>query len=523
MQGLGNLMFGSGSFAEGAKTITAGKPRSDSNIDISYPSFARTSREQIKWLSVNEPDIEAITTAMTTKTMGVTINIQVESKNSKFNNEAEEYLEEFTNFEFINGEEMSVCELSGAHNFDQSVDIMDRFIQKNGGIIIRHHFSNSWRIPYKFEVVGVDMIDVMKSTPFLIDGEKTETTRNGIVRDKNGKITGLWLYTNELKTKSELVPYSNITYYHEVWINIDQQTAVSKLTSILSRLDMTTQYGVAELEAAIEEAKAGNYIESSVYAELMKVVGDIISAQSTSGNALQRIGTVKDLVTPILKDMSNLGIKAKGLTPIPLGDKIQWNTSKRDSAYKDMNENSEMKIAASQGLSDIGVYSKASDANYSAIKATLETDQMTADKRFNSISKKIFFGIFARAIQVGVQTGRITERVAYWKNPNQFNKFRYLRQNKIDIEPAKNALANKTNIELGLKTKGRIVEEATGQKYEVFKEESYQQDLLDITYEVKLEKARQEMYKKEGIEMPTEAKVQNNTTQAFLENTMKEL
>ena len=518
-----NLIYGNSSYAEGAKTITAGKPRSDSNIDISHPSFARTTREQIKWLNVNEPDIQAITSSMNAKTMGVTINIQVESKNNKFNTEAEEYLEEFTNFEFINGEEISVCELSGTHNFDACADIIDTFIQKNGGIIIRHHFSNEWEIPYKFEIVSVDMIDVMKSTPFLIDGQKTESTRNGIVRDKNGKKIGIWLYSNELKTKSELVSYKNITYYHEVWINIDQQTSVSKLTSILSRLDMTTQYGIAELEAAIEEAKAGNYIESGVYAELMKVVGDIISSQATTGNAQTKIGTVKDLVTPILKDMSNLGIKAKGLTPIPLGDKVQFNTSKRDSAYKDMNQNSEMKIAASQGMSDIGVYSKAAEANYSAIKATLETDQMTADKRFNSISKKIFFGIFARAIQVGIQIGRITERTAYWKNPKQFNKFRYLRQNKIDIEPAKNALANKTNIELGLKTKGRIVEESTGQKYEVFKEESFNQDLLDIEYEVRLAKAKQDAYTKAGIIMPTDTKVQNNMTQAFLENTMKEL
>lgn len=516
-----NLIFGGG-FAEGAKTITAGKPKIDGHIDIKYPSLAPTSRKQINWLNVNEPELQSIITSLTSKTMGVTINVQVESPYEQFNKESEELIEEHCGMELVDGEETSVGELTGKHHFGSNARRISDFTGLNGGIIVRHHYSKEWRLRYKYELIGVDMIDISKTIVRTQD-TSAETTINGLVRNKFGKITGIYLYTDDRKTKSTIVPSKEITYYSEVWVSLDQQTAVSKLTTILSKLDQTTQYGIAELDAAIEEAKAGHYIKSTAYNELMLVVAQEIG-KVTTGTGTDRIKNVKDLVTPILRDMANLGIKARGLTPIASGDEVVFNTAKRDGVYKELNSNSEMKIASSQGMSDIGIFSKAADANYSSIKYTLETDQRTADIRFDNIKNQVFFGIFSRIIQVGVQIGRIKDRVAYWNNPNKFHKFRYLRQNKIDTEPAKNALANKTNIELGLKTKGQIVEEATGQKYETYLAKQHEQQILELSYEVKIEKARKEAYEKEGIIMPTnDTKKKDKTTQAFFDNAIKDL
>ena len=497
-----NLIYGGG-YAQGAKTITSGMPKADGHIDRYYPSFAKKMREQINWLNVNEPDVQAIVSSVTSKTMGVSINVQVESKNKIFNQEAEELIEEHGSFGMENGNIVALGELTGKLHFNASARLVSDFTALNGGIIVRHHYSNAWSIPYKYEFIGVDMIDISK-TDIMQDKNKSGTTINGIVRNKNGQITDVWIFSTPEKTESTKVKYTELTYYSEVWVNIDQQVAVSKLTSTLSRLDQSTQYGIAELESAIEEAKAGHYVKSTAYNELMRVVADEIN-NSTLGTGADKINAVKDLVTPILRDMSNLGIKARGLTPIASDDEVQFNTAKRDSAYKDMNNNSEMKIAASQGMSDIGVYSKAADANYSSIKYTLETDQRTADIRFDNFKNQIFFEIHTRIIKVGIQIGRITERKAYWKNPNLFNKFRYLRQNKIDTEPAKNAVANKTNIELGVKTKGQIVEESTGVKYETFLRKKHDQDILELEYEVKLEKARQEKFAKAEIVAPEDA------------------
>jgi capsid protein len=361
------------------------------------------------------------------------------------------------------------------------------------------------------------MIDISKTTVSYQD--TSSTTINGIVRNKWGQITHLYLFKDHKKTRSEKVKYDNITYYSEVWLNIDQQVAVSKLTSMLSKIDKTTQYENSELQSAIEESKAGHYIKSSAYNELMRVVADEV-ANHVSGTGAERIRKVKDLVTPILRDLSNLGVKPKGLTPIASGDDVQFNNTKRDSQYKDMNNNSEKKSSASQGLSDIGVYSKASEANYSSIKYTLETDQRTADIRFDNIKAHILDEILERLIMIGVQIGRITERVAYWNNPYAFNKFRYLRQNKIDTEPAKNAQANKTNIELGIETEADIIEKSKGVSYEDFLKKRHEQKIQELKYDVEFEKARQKAYKDAGIEFTEKSKsneVENTNEEGLMD------
>ncbi len=500
-----NLIYGGGYYAEGAKTITAGKPHVDGNLDYRDSQFPRKIRSQIGWLNVNEPDVSAIVSSLTSKTMGVNLSAQVESSNSGFNSQAESFLEDFCGYEFIGGASRATCDLNGRLHFSSLARTMSDFAALHGGFLVKHHYNLAWRIPYRIELISVDMIDINKNV-YLIVPTDLPRTLNGLVRDSFGEITGVWLYTDHTKAKSELVSYSKLTYYSEVWVSIDQHTAVSRLTSILSRLDMATQYGIAELEAAVEEAKAGHYVESSAYSELMKIVGEEI-AKVQGATPAERINKAKDMVTPILIQMSNLGIKARGLTPLPQGDKPVFNTTKRNTIYNDMNNNSEMKIASSQGLSDIGVYSKAASANYSSIKYTLETDQRTCDIRFNDISMRVLFGIVARAVEVGIQLGRITDRASYWKNPNDFLKFRWLRQNKIDTEPGKTAVANKTNVQLGIKAKGQIVEESTGIKYENFLAKKYEQDLLELQYEAKLAEARKNL----GIMTPTDTS--NGVTQ----------
>lgn len=489
-----NNFFGE-MYAQGATTSTAGKLLIDGNIDLKASSFPRKIREQTHWLNVNTTDVPTIVRTNTNKTIGVSVSTQVETKSKTFNKQAESLIEKHG--------KKGVGELTGRHHFNKSLRIMSDFDLLDGGFIIRHHYSPIWEIPYKYELVGVDMIDVTKTT-HSFEATRTETTINGLVRNKWGQITHLWLYATEEKISSIKVPYDNLTYYSDTWISIDQQTAASKLVSMLKTLDQSLQYGTATLNSAIEAAKAGHYLKSQAYNEVMMVVADTIKANTTGKDAAS-IAKAIDLVKPIMRQLSNLGIKPHGVTPIASGDEVQFDTKKTDSEYKALNDNNEMKMASSLGYSDIGTYKKASDANYSSIKATIEMDQITADVRFNDLENVVLQEIHTRLIRVGIQQGFIKERVKYWSNPYDYNKFRYLRQNKIDIEPAKNATANKTNIELGIDTEANIVETKYGIKYEDYLDKKHEQDLLRLGYEAKIEKARQDIFEKEGVVLPEDA------------------
>lgn len=481
-----NLLYNGNSYIDGAPKTTSGKPLYDGNIDKLDSTSASKVRKQNHWLNVNTTDIPTMLQAATAKTIGISVNTQVESINETFNREAEALIEEH--------DRLGVGELTNKYHFNASLRAISNFDLLDGGIIVRHHYNTAWAIPYKYELVGVDMIDTSKSTSY---NSSEPLTIAGLVFNKWNQITHIYIYDTEDKRSSSKVPYENITYYSEVWAAIGQQVAISRLASILPTLDKVDQYSKAELEAAIEEAKAGAYVRSTAYNEIMRIAFDKINAMNDFDQQVVEIKT-------ILQDLARIGVGSYGLSPIPSGDEVVFNNSKRDGIYSDLNNNSEMKMSSAIGMSSLGVYGKADKVNYSAMKYVSETDQLSASIRFDNISNVIIDDIRSRLIQVGVQIGRITTRAAYWKNPTSFHKFRYLRRIKIDIEPAKTALANKTNLELGLKTKAQIIESAEGIKYETFIKKANEQELFEFREKVELEKKKQAILKASGITLDVE-------------------
>lgn len=488
--------WGGSAYAEGAKKSTAGKPLNDNNIDKISPQSASKIRKQTHWLNVNNTDIPAMVAKATARTIGVSVNIQVESPNTNFNKNAESFLKDF--------HKIGIGELTNKHHGNSAFRAISDFDLLDGGILVRHHYNPIWKIPYKYELVPVDMIDISKGS-----GRKNDMdyTLNGLTYNKWNQITHIWLWDTDDKTKSSKVSMQNITYYSDVWVSLGQQTAISKLSSILPTLDQIDQYSKAELDSAIEAAKSGAFLKSSAYNEIMLVLRDQLQKQSPTGKQ-NKIDTAIDYAKPILDRLSSVGIKPYGLTPIPSEDSVEFDTRKRDGVFDSLNNNSEMKMGAALGMSDITVYSKAGKVNYSAIKYISETDGLAASIRFDNIASKILNEINSRAIQAGVQAGLIGERVAYWKNPELFHKFRYLRQIHIDIEPSKNATANKTNLEIGIKTRKQIVEERDGRPYEDFLKEQEEIGKQEILQKLNLEKYEKEQRAK----MDLEIEVQENPT-----------
>jgi len=490
--------LGWGTYAEGAKKSTAGKPLNDNNIDKISPQSASKIRKETHWLNVNGTDIPAMVSKATSRTIGVSVNIQVESSDSKFNKEAESCLKNF--------HKLGVGELTNKHHGNSAFRAISDFDLLDGGIIVRHHYNTAWKFPYKYELVPVDMIDILKGT-----GRKNDQdhTLNGIVYNKWNQPTHLWLYKTDDKQMSDKVSLKNITYYSDVWASLGQQTAISKLASILPTLDQVEQFGKAALDSAIEAAKSGAYLKSSAYNEIMLALRDQISKQSASSKQ-NKLDSAIDFAKPILDRLASIGVKPYGLTPIPSEDSVEFDNRKRDSEYTALNNNSEMKMGAAIGMSDISVYSKADKVNYSAIKYISETDGLSTSIRFDNIARKILDNINGRAVEIGVQIGDIKARKAYWENPEDFKKFRYLRQINIDIEPGKTAGANNLNLKNRLVTEAEIIEKREGIPYEVWLAKEKETKELKIKQQLELEKYEQDLRKSMNLETNPEEREKKN-------------
>lgn len=462
------------SYALGAPSTTEGKFLPDQNIDKIDRGIGSLIRRQNRYLNLNGTDIPSIVASSTARTIGVSINVQVESNDKAFNSAAEELIEEHN--------AKGVGELTNKHHFNSAMRAISDFDLLDGGIIIRHHYNPAWAIPYKYELVSVDMIDTSKQS-YSTDttGERTVA---GIVMNVWGQPTHIWLYDNEHKRSSTMVSIGDLTYYSDVWASVSQQAAISRLASILPTLDYIDQYGKAELAGAIESAKAGAYLKSDAFNEIMLILRDQLKTNASFQTNIRDTG-LYDMMLSVAQGK----IKQSGLTPIPSADDVIYNPIKREGIYDSLNKSAENKMASSLGMSAISTYGKAEDANYSGIKFSAEMDQLSANIRWDNISNKIVRDIHIRLIQVGVQIGRIPNRVSYWKNPNKFHRFSYLRNVHVDIEPGKTASANQINIEIGVMSPKEIVEKRTGRKYEDFLREKINAEILEETMRTEMRTA----------------------------------
>ena len=482
-----DYLYSGSNYLEGATKSTAGKGLFDGNIDNLTSQSPSKIRKQTHYLNANNTDIPAIVAKSTSRTIGVNVNIKVTSPDKGFNADAEKFLAKFN--------KLNVGELTGKHHGNSAYRAISDFDMLDGGVLIRHHYNTAWEIPYKYELISVDMIDISKQTRV----DEKPYTLNGLVYDKWNNITHVWLYRDALKGKSDKVAMSELTYYSDVWLNLGQQTAISKLSSLLPTIDQLSQYSKAELDNAIESAKSGAYLKSTAYNEIMMLLKNAISDSVGSKTTKDQLESAYDFAKPILDRLSSIGVKPYGLTPIPSEDDVIFDTKKRDGVYQALNDNAEMKMGASLGMSGLSVYSKADKVNYSAMKYVSETDQLTADIRFDNLSAKVFDAINTRAIQVGVQIGSIRSRVKYWSKPSDYNAFTYLRQIHIDIEPSKNAQANQTNIENGIDTEANIIEKREGIDYSDWLEKTYASKKLKIKKDLELEKYKQDLKQEMGI------------------------
>ena len=484
-----NMWVGGAGYANGAEKSTLNQPLYSGDVDKIDTNFPTKIRKQNKWLNVNGTDIPTVIASYTARTIGISVSTQVESKSETFNQQAEDTIDYHN--------KIGVGELTNKHHFNSAMRAVSDFDLLDGGIMVCHHCSlknyklGKWKYPYRYELVSVDMIDYNIHD---VVNNKDEITVAGIVLNKWNQQTHLWIYADHNKTTSKKVPIDSITYYSDVWTSVGQQVAISRLSSMLSTLDKIYQYSNAELASAIEEAKAGAYIKSTAFNEIMQIA---IEKIKVSGTPKEKVSEIQE----ILKGLAGIGIGTTGLTPIPSGDDVIFNNSKRDSVFNDLNNNSEMKMASSVGMSGLGIYRKADKANYSALKYVAETDQLSANIRWDNISNKIVNEINTRIIRIGVQIGQIAERVKYFAKPELFNKFRYLRRNKIDIEPGKTAVANEKNLKNGLTTEAEIIEETKGIKYEKFLEKKFAQNKLALSYQLKLEKLEKDERENLGLEL----------------------
>lgn len=476
-----------GIFAGSPKTTT-NKPKADGNIE-SYSDVGRKTRKQISYHFMNGTIIPSVV-LLSQKAIGKGLNIQSRTDSEKVNREFENLIKEHAkkkNFETT--KQMSR---------DEALEMCISEKIRKGGVLVRHQYSNSWDIPYKVTLIGVDMIDVTKF-------DKSKNILNGLRKDARGAVVGYFIYTDETKMKSVEIAASEISSYMDKWLDISQYTAVSRLSQMLPDLDDILQYQKNELDAAGERSSSSVFWHTKMYDTVIDAMNELYQKlrvnKPFSNNVAdnqERFAELTEINRSVMQQMSKDGITPGSFVKaIPKDDTITEIDNKTGSTFEPFNKNSLDKISSSQGWSSAGVMQDYIKTNWATIDALDGKEEDRHQAEVNKIQTHILEDYLERLFLIGVETKRISVTLKdYLSNRNKYHQWKVLRQSTSVLDERKKETANEKGLKNNTKTLVSIYEE----KGLDYMDEQLKQTKIDI----ELEKKKRELYEKAGFEYPND-------------------
>lgn len=464
------------SLIQGSPESTYGKNMHDGALE-SHGDFTRRSRKEINYHNLNGTDITSIVRTNVSGVVGAKINIQSRNKKDKINEDFEALLK-------MHGDKENF-EVTGRWHRDEAWRMIVAFATLQGGIIIRHHYNSTWAIPYRMELVGIDMIDNSKNN-------RIENVQNGLKKDSYGRVVGIYLYDSYDKRTSSIHTMENMDYVVFTWVSLSQYTAVSRLTTILQTIDSTSQYTESEVRAAMERAKNGVYWHTQLYDTILEALNEEFRTADADGR------TKLDEARSLIERLAQQGVGLSGATATPKDDTITQIDNKTDTVFETISNQSQKKMASAMGGSQVSTYRDIEKGNYASIKAAISFDEEECKIVFNNLENYVINQYLRRLFIVGVEKGFISLSIGKFFKTEvsmyKYFKWDILRTSQRVINEKDYATATKTNLETRVTTRGEEIARRGGDQFE--------QDTKQIMLDIKIELERVKMYKVAGLELP---------------------
>lgn len=472
---------------------TAKKAKADGIVEA-YSEIGTKTRKQIFYHYLNGTDIPALINTATTGIIGEGLSIQSRTGDVDIDNAFEDLIQEHS--------ERNNFEVTKRFSRDDALIMSISEKMRKGGILIRHRNSNRWNIPYKLEFIGVDMIDVTKY-------DKENNIINGLKKDKDGAVVSYFIYTDDTRLVSTEISANEISPYMDLWMDISQYTAVSRLSQILPELDDMLEYQKQELIAATDRSQGSVFWHTKMYDTVVSAMDELFKSLRTSNGGKVTSDNIEELTEiqrAITSKMSSQGIIPGSVKAIPSEDKITQLGSNTATVYEAFSENISNKLTASQNRSRVITQKDMRNTNWATINALSSIDEKQNATDFRQLKEYALDDYLKRLFTVGVATGRIPlSWNDFYKNKRKYFKWEILRQERVVSDEQKAANSNDKNLKNGLVTKQEIY----AKRKKDYKTEILQQHKVEIEIRQELE----EMYKEAGYTSPYEQQVENSNQQ----------
>lgn len=468
---------------------TAKKAKADGIVEA-YSEIGKKTRKQIFYHYLNGTDIPALIHTATTGIIGEGLSIQSRTGNVDIDDAFEDLIEEHS--------ERNNFEVTKRFSRDDALIMSISEKMRKGGILVRHRNSNAWNIPYKLEFIGVDMINVSKY-------DRENNIINGLKKDKYGAIISYFVYTDNTKIAYTEISANEISSYMDIWMDISQYTAVSRLSQMLPELDDMLEYQRQELAAATDRSQSSVFWHTKMYDTVLDAMNGLYSKLKAEQKEVtsENFAELTEIQRAITKKMSAEGIIPGGVKAIPVDDKVTQLNSNTATVYEAFNENNKNNLTASQNRSRVITYKDMKNTNWATINALSSIDEKENSTEFRQLKEYLLDDYLKKLFTVGVATGRIPlSWNEFYKNKRKYFKWEILRQERVVTDETKSATANDKNLKNELVTKQEIY----AKRRKDYKTEILQQHKVEI----EIRKEVENMYEIAGYTSPYLQQEQNN-------------
>lgn len=394
----------------------------------------RTSRDTIRArardMERNSDILNGVLSAFVRNVVGYGFNLQAKTGKDELNSQIEKLFREWC--------KASNCDVTGQQTFTQLLRMAVRRKKVDGGILFKKCYTKGGIVPFKLQALEVDELSVSWSSP-KIRGNKVA---GGIEYNKYNKPVGYWITQYSVDGMELATP----TYYKDEDIIFiysknrpSQVREVSDLAPTLTRIRDANEFiqavSVKERIAAclsvfIKKAApmAGGFGRSTISAE-----GGINYAQ-------------KRLAPGMITEMN-------------AGDSIEVVDPKTSSAdATSFLKLQQRLIGAGQGLSYEATARDMSEATYSSARQANIEDELTYLEDveiLRSFMDKVYEAFIGSAVLSGALT--IPD---FWENKSSYFEHIWITSPKKWIDPQKEANAQATALQNGLKTFAQIAGES---------------------------------------------------------------
>lgn len=393
--------------------------------DLTDRSARDVVRARARDLERNSDIFNGVVSSFKRNIIGTGFTLQVRTGNDELDSQIEKLWKRWT--------KKQNCDITQQHSFNDLLRMAVVRKKVDGGIIFKKCYTKGGVLPFKLQALEVDELAGSVASPHT----KGNRVVGGVELDQYNRPVGYWIeqYNIDGWEMNEPVyyPAKDIIFYYSKK-RPSQLREISDMTQSLTRIRDANEFITA---VSMKERVAACFallIKRAV--PLGGLVGRANSAQDSQGRKAYN----NRMLTPGMVSELNAGDDAQVVDP-------KDSSSDATTFLKLI----QRLIGSGQGLSYEATARDMSETNYSSARQGMIEDDLTYAEEIELLQENLMSEVYETFLISAVLSGKISIP-DFWADPSKYMEHKWTASPKRWIDPQKEAWANKTALESGIKS-----------------------------------------------------------------------